>query len=383
MLFENFFDIVIGSLAGFYALSILGLIVGIRRLQQCGFAGKPRVSVIVAARNEEANMEGLLDSLVHQDYPEYEIIIVNDRSTDRTSSIVEQFQHRDASVRRIDITSSSHEMPAKKYALSQGIASSTGQILLFTDADCLPPRTWITAMVQGFENNVGLVAGYSPYSLQVLSAAAKPSLPTFLFMKFIQYEEFKGATWSAGAIGLNHGWLCTGRSLAYRRVVYDEVGGFEDIKHSVSGDDDLFLQLVRRKTKWQIRYVTSAESYVPTYPPHSFGDFVEQRKRHFSAGKHFSLPMKLFFVLFHAANVLLFLSLFGGIIFGHSIVFLLPYIIKCILDSALFFVAAPVFNETRFNRLFLLMELLVIFYTSFVGPLGFLRTFEWKPEAQS
>ncbi|MCX6141998.1 MAG: glycosyltransferase [Ignavibacteriales bacterium] len=383
MLFENLFDIVLGFLAAYYALAILALIVGIRRLHQSSFAGKPLVSVIVAARNEQANISGLLECLVHQDYPMYEIIIVNDRSTDRTAAIIGQFQQQDTRIRRIDITSTSQEMPSKKHALAQGIADSKGEILVFTDADCLPPAAWISAMVQGFEKNVGLVAGYSPYSKKQESTDHKRSPLSSLLLTFIQYEEFKGATWSAGSIGLNRGWLCTGRCLAYRRAVYDEVGGFEDIRHSVSGDDDLFLQMVRRKTSWQMRYVTSSQSHVPTSPPRTFRELVEQRTRHFSAGKYFSFPMKLFFFLFHLANLMILLALFGGIVLGPSDVSFLPYVIKCIMDSMLFFTAAPVFNEKRFGPLFLLMEILVVLYNSLIGPLGFLKRFEWKPEAQS
>jgi hypothetical protein len=165
--------------------------------------------------------------------------------------------------------------------------------------------------------------------------------------------------------------------------VYDEVGGFEDIKHSVSGDDDLFLQMVRRKTTWQMRYVTAHGSSVPTFIPRTFREFVDQRIRHFSAGKHFSLPVKLFFLLFHSANLIILLSLLGAIAFGPSVVSFWPYVIKCIFDSLLFFSAATVLNETRFGPLFLFMEVLVIIYNSLIGPLGFVKKFEWKPETNS
>jgi cellulose synthase/poly-beta-1,6-N-acetylglucosamine synthase-like glycosyltransferase len=383
MLFENFYDIVLGFLTAYYALVILALIMGIRRLQHVKFTAKPFVSVIVAARNEEANMHSLLDCLLRQDYPEYEIIIVNDRSTDRTPAIIEQSQQQNTNIRRIDITIPSPDMPSKKHALARGIAESKGEILVFTDADCLPPSTWLSRMIQGFEKKVGLVAGYSPYLLRQESPSREPSAFTSLFLKFIQYEEFKGATWSAGSIGLNRGWLCTGRSLAYRRAVYDEVGGFEDIRHSVSGDDDLFLQTVRRRTTWQIRYITSPGSYVPTWAPPTFREFVKQRIRHFSAGKYFSFPMKLFLLLFHFANLMILLSLMSGFVFGNSVVSFLPYVIKSILDTTLFFTAAPVFGEKQFGPSFLFMEILVILYNSLIGPLGFLKRFEWKQEAQS
>jgi len=170
-------------------------------------------------------------------------------------------------------------MPSKKHALAQGIAASKGEILMFTDADCLPLLLGSHAR-SGIRENVGLVAGYSP-TLEPLSATARPSFMANLLRNFIQYEEFQRRDMVSGLHWLDRGWLCTGRSLAYRRAVYEEVGGFENIKHSVSGDDDLFLQMVRRNTSGKYDMSTSPGSFVPTYPPPTFGAFVRQRTRHF------------------------------------------------------------------------------------------------------
>jgi hypothetical protein len=145
----------------------------------------------------------------------------------------------------------------------------------------------------------------------------------------------------------------------------------------------LFLQLVRRKTAWQMRFVTAAGSYVPTYPPTSFQQFVKQRIRHFSAGKYFSPEMKLFFFVFHAANLIILLTLLFAIVSGSSFLNFLPYLIKCIFDSMLFLTASPILHETRFGFQVLFMEVLVVLYNSFIGPLGFIKKFEWKPEARS
>ena len=376
----SLFDIALGFLAVYYVLVNLALVAGIRRLRRCNSTEKPFVSVIVAARNEEKNIPGLLECLVHQDYPHYEIVIVNDRSSDRTRSMIEQYQSRYPDLRRIDVDSSTHDLPPKKHALAQGIEASKGEILVFTDADCLPPPSWVSALVRGFDDDIGLVAGYSPYHLRPHSDSSPEPFTSRILQEFIQYEEFKGATWSAGSIGLRRGWLCTGRSLAYRRCVYDEVGGFERIKHSVSGDDDLFLQIVRRFTTWEMNYVTEPGSHVPTYPPSSFSEFIEQRTRHFSAGKFFSLPMKLFFFFFHAANLIMFLSCVGAVVFGSCGILFWAFVAKMAFDSLLFVTAAPVFKETRFRLTFLFMEMLIICYNSFIGPLGMISRYEWKPE---
>jgi biofilm PGA synthesis N-glycosyltransferase PgaC len=371
-------------LGGYYCAVILSLIVGLQRIGYRKSSHRPLVSVIVAARNEEETIGLLLEQLVRQAYPSFEVIVVNDRSSDRTVEIVASFQQSRANLRRIDIAVPSSEMPAKKNALAKGIAASRGEILCFTDADCLPPPGWIEELVSAFDEEVGLVAGYSPYDASLVRrrSGRRTLLKRFLYW-FIEYEEFKGAVWSAGAIGLQKGWLCTGRSLAYRRSVFDQVGGFEKIKHSVSGDDDLFLQLVKRETRWKIRYVTDSRSFVATPPPPTLGAFVRQRTRHFSAGKYFPLSMKIFFFFFHAANLALLASTIGVLALGGSPIPLLLFGAKIIVDLLLFSFAAPTFRQLRFAPFFLFGEILYVVYNTLIGPLGFLRPFEWKPEPQA
>ncbi len=368
-------------LTAFYSVTVVGLMIGLQRLRYARSSTRPSVSIIVAARNEEKNLEALLQQLVRQDYPDVEIIIVDDRSTDGTARIIDSFSQKYSSLRRMTITSIDADMPAKKNALARGIKASRGEILCFTDADCVPTTRWVSEVVSCFDTDAGLVAGFSPYDSKLLKETFLLSFFQKTFYKFIEYEEFKGGIWSAGSIGLQKGWLCTGRNLAYRRVVYDQVGGFEKIKHSISGDDDLFLQLVRRETRWKIRYATSPESFVRTVPPKSFSHFVEQRKRHFSAAKYFPLSMKIFFFLFHSANLILFLGLLGWLSGVSSLregVWF--YLTKIVMDSALFVAGTSVFNGWVFAAYFLFMEILYIFYNAFIGPLGFFKTFRWKPE---
>ena len=254
--------------AAFYLSVHIGLVTGIKRLDDSKTLVRPFISIIVAARNEEQHIDQLLQCLVHQSYSNNEIIIVNDRSTDKTAELIAAYQRHHSNIKRIDISHVPEDMPAKKNALRAGIESSRGDILCFTDADCFPPPHWIEELVKSFTPNTGLVAGYSPYLVPQDRTAHTGIIPS-LFYQFIGYEEFRAAIWSAGSIGWNLGWLCTGRNLAYRRAVYDEVNGFERIKMSISGDDDLFLQVVRRQTSWKIKYLTSKKSFVPTVPPMS------------------------------------------------------------------------------------------------------------------
>jgi len=365
--------------AAFYLLIQFGLTVGLRRLDDSISNERPFVSIIVAARNEEKNIYQLLQCLSHQTYSHCEIIIINDRSTDKTAQLVADFQKNCSNITRIDITGLQDDMPAKKNALKAGIEASKGEILCFTDADCLPVSRWIEELVKSFKPNVGLVAGYSPYQIPN-DQISKEGFFKKLFFKFIAYEEFRAAIWAAGSIGWNIGWLCTGRNLAYRRKVYDEVNGFEKIKMSISGDDDLFLQLVRKQTDWKIRYVKTRESFIPTIPPMSFWSFIEQRKRHFSAAKFFTVPMMLFLFFYHLSNLLLLAS---PILFLMNILYLPVVIVvfcsKLLSDIILFKYSYRTFDASNFRYSFILMEVLYILYNSFIGPLGIFRKFAWKP----
>ncbi|MCX7983321.1 MAG: glycosyltransferase [Bacteroidetes bacterium] len=344
-----------------------------RGLSQISFQPQtevPFVSIIIAARNEEKHLPRLLSALSSQSYPHYEIIIANDRSTDSTAVILEKAQHEYPNLRVITITDYSTNLPPKKNALTLAIQAARGEILCFTDADCIPQQNWLYELVSAFEPSVGLVAGYSPYMIGESAT---------VLSYFVAYEEFRAAVWSAGAIGLRLAWLCTGRNLAYRKRVFEEVGGYEATKMSISGDDDLFLQTVRRKTKWHIRYVTKPQSHVTTYPPSTLKQFIEQRKRHFSAARFFSLRMKIFFVLYHGANTFIFFMFLIGF-FNQSFIYwcLGGYCTKLLADHLLLHKGASILEERKFLKWFIPMEILYIFYNAIIGPLGLVFKFSWK-----
>jgi len=124
---------------------------------------EPPVSIIVAARNEECYIQSCIESLSKIDYPsaKLEIIIVNDGSTDRTAGIVESYTAANASIKLVTASKGVGNLRGKANALSQGIHVSTGEILMFTDADCTMPNTWVKETVKYFKDNVGIVGGFT------------------------------------------------------------------------------------------------------------------------------------------------------------------------------------------------------------------------------
>jgi len=312
-----------------------------------------------------------LNALISQEYPKqlFEVIVVDDRSTDTTADIVQSFQEQCDNIRLIRIQTIASNLPPKKYALTKGIEASTNEILFFTDADCTPPPKWISGMLKYFDEDVGVVAGCSPY------ADKEGGLTTFA-----RYENLKSAIGAAGSIGIGRAYMCVGRNLAYRKRVFERVNGFETTKQSISGDDDLFLQTVRKKTRWKIRYAVSPDTFVPTNAPQNLKGYLGQKKRHFSAGAYYMRTTQILFFFFHLTNVLLLAAAIASI-FYFSIfkMGLALFILKLLFDFALLLKGSAIFGQQSLLKYFLPLEIIYIIYNTAIGPLGLLGKFTWKP----
>ena len=177
---------------------------------------QPSVSAIVAARDEEETLPYCLDALARQDYQgAFEVIVVDDRSRDRTWDIIAAKAETWSALKGVQAVSSGRFKCPKKSALAEGIAASSGEILLFTDADCRPPTDWVRSMVAHFAPGVGLVAGY-----------ARPDPVSGVLAKVLAVDNIGVGALGAGSFGMGHPLSCTGRNLGYRRQVYDELGRF-------------------------------------------------------------------------------------------------------------------------------------------------------------
>ncbi len=285
-----------------YLAFVISILIGLLKLKSGNFLNEYYISVVVAARNEEKNIGSCIESLIAQDYPteKYEIIIVNDRSEDSTTEIIQSYIGKKGNLRKIDVQEVEEGVSPKKNALQKGIDGSTGEIILLTDADCAPPSKWIREMVKYFENDVGLVAGFSPLKVR--------GNKTGIFIDFLYTDALALAVSSAGWMGIGRGLTCAGRNLAYRKKLFDEVGGFEKIKHYISGDDDLLMHLASKETDWKFRYALGEDVIVPTFVDTGFGMYVNQRTRHASKYKFYPAGVK-------AAAAIVFLFYFSIVSF--------------------------------------------------------------------
>jgi len=352
-----------------YSLIICFLYTGIRKnlrtLKKIGKSADMAVSVVLSVKNEEKYISRCLDALLNQDYPKelFEIIVVDDHSTDRTESILQHYK-KHGNIRLIRANDHRYKS-GKKSALTAGIKQANSELLLLTDADCVPSNSWMRSIVQLYNQHIVLVAGFSPQQ-----AAHAP-----LWNGFLLIDSLAAAFVAAGTIGWQRGVTCTGRNLSFRMPVFKQVGEYEHLPDSVSGDDDFVLQRISRNKCGKILYALEVKSQVQSNGPGNFSKFLEQKTRHISAGKFFGFWQKVFFAAFHLLNYFLWSALFT--------VFLSPlhalFLLVKILTDFIFMRAFANSLQRKINVAhFLLWEVLFPIYNAVSAPLAVRKKINWK-----
>lgn len=249
----------------------------LRYFSKGGQTPRTKVSVLIAARNEEANIGRTLSDILAQNYPRelLEIIVVDDHSTDRTPAIVRSFAAR--GVKLLTLDESEPLNSYKKKAITLAIAEATGQLIVTTDADCRMENEWLATVVTCMER----------YDYFLLSAPVVYSQQRSFFEELQTLEFLYLIGLGAAGIGNRYPSTCNGANLAYRRDVFYEMGGFNGIDHLASGDDELFLHKVAAKYPDKIGFCKSTDAIVYTDAKRDLGGFINQRKRWASKSTHY------------------------------------------------------------------------------------------------
>lgn len=367
------FSFVLAGSLGAYLLFALFLLTGLYRLRRAGKhtiqapVDLPTVTVIVAARNEERHLPGLLEDLLRQNYPpdKLELVIADDRSSDRTGVILAEFANRNPRLRIVTISERSSAMAPKKFALSQAIDNSTGAIIIATDADCRVPATWVSATVRCFDDATGIVVGFS-------SVITDPDNFT---TRYQQLDFLALLAANAGSLGWGKAWSGSGQNIAYRRSCFQAIDGFQPVAHLLSGDDMYLVQTIARVAG--IRFNTDPRGAVTTQPVVSLPKFFRQRIRWASNSRRSARTDRWFFLFLLSAFLVNTVILIG--LFTRS---LLP-VLAALLTKGLFDYlviiggARPFAVRFRFG-LFLIWLFLQPVYIPTVGLLGLAGKFRWK-----
>ncbi|MDP6455923.1 MAG: glycosyltransferase [Candidatus Marinimicrobia bacterium] len=338
----------------------------------------PNLSIIVAARNEEQHIGQLLEHLQAQDYPneKIEIVIVNDGSIDSTGEIIDQAVFTDSRIRQLFVDNTPETWSPKKWALARGIQESSGELLLFTDADCVMSPGWARSISSLFTNeNLGMAAG--PASLVSNE---------ILWNRMLLMDSIGLDALAAGGLAQNLPLTLSGRNLAVRRSTYEHVGGYDEIESFFSGDDDLMMHKISSRG-WHLAFATSKAAEVTSTPPPDWQSFIMQRLRFASKGaSYFRLPFvnsnfKWALILIYLTNISVLASQILFLATWQS-GWLLPWFIKMMGDGILISRYTALVERPFDAWFFFADELWHSLYVVILGTLGSFVPLSWKGRKQ-
>ena len=266
----NLFESILFFSALYYAGSLFYFIIGLSKEENSpNNIETPPVSVIIAVRNGEKNINRLLNSLKNQTYNgEMEFIIVDDESTDKTVNIIQKFTQMDPRFKYFSSKGGDQKLTYKKRALDSGIKNAQFEHLLFTDIDCIIQYLWVENMMLSFTDETDYLIGYS----EAVDATTSAS-------KFQKADFFMLLSAARGMANNKSAWACTGQNQGYRKSLYSAVGGFSQITEQLQGDDSLFLLLCRKAKNINVNFANSPGSFVISRPELTWIAFLKQRIR--------------------------------------------------------------------------------------------------------
>ncbi|WP_276369985.1 glycosyltransferase [Chryseolinea sp. H1M3-3] len=322
------------------------------------------ISIVIAARNEGSRIARLLADIQLQSYKNYEVIVVNDHSTDNTFEQAELFARMDA---RFTIIQNAGE--GKKNALTKGIYYSKGDIIVTTDADCRVNNHWLTSISCYFQqSDTKMVFG----GVRIEGDSFFSKIQAHEFLSLIGTS---AATWAFGFPS-----MCNGANLAFRKTVFKEVGGYENNLHIPSGDDEFLMHKIFRAYPSGIKFVSNREAIVTTCPSSDLQQFLYQRIRWAGKWRHnlsiTNVLLAIFIFFFHVSMMLLpvaaYLGFIQPVVAASLLIWKLVFeytVLKKIAD----FLIVP-WNWTAF----IILQITYPLYAVGVGLISLFLSYEWK-----
>ncbi len=334
------------------------------------------ISIIIAVRNEEKNVDALLESLWQQSYSKdlFQVIIIDDYSEDETWNKLTQFNPRGLNTLFTRLSDHTNEgeiiQSHKKKAIETGIKLAKGTLIVTTDADCLFPVDWLITIARFYEKNK---AKFIAAPVRITAAASL--LSVFQTLDFLTLQGITGAS----VFKRIHS-MCNGANLAYEKAAFMEVGGFKGIDDIPSGDDMLLMHKIYRKYPENVFYLKSSAAIVSTAAMSSWKQFFHQRIRWASkSGSYDDKRIVGVLVLVYVLNFC-FLILGFAAFFSPTwlFFFILLLVAKVLIEFPFVLSVAAFFRQQFLLKYFLLLQPLHIAYTIIAGWLGRFGSFEWK-----
>jgi len=308
------------------------------------------VSVIICARDEAARLVTHLPGALVQRYPStHEVIVVNHNSQDDTRFLLDEFKKTFKGLHIVNLEHDAIGIPGKKYPLSMGIKEALYEIVLLTDADCVPATEfWIQKMQDAYRPGVDVVLGYSPYKKG-----------DGMLNKVIRFDTFHTALQYLSFALAGVPYMGVGRNLSYKREIFFRNKGFSALNHVPGGDDDLFINKVATKTNTAI--VIDPDTYTLSEPKKTFGEWFRQKSRHYTTAKYYK-PLHKLLLGGYSASLFLFYPLFFTSLFFSWKVALIIFAVRFLFQAFIFNRSMRALGEEDLFPLWWLLDIWMFFY---------------------
>ena len=312
------------------------------------------VSVIICARDEAANLvKNLPGALVQKYKTTHEVIVINDNSLDESKYILEEYQRSFKQLQLVELKQEARFIPGKKFPLSVGIKTAKHEIVLLTDADCVPASEfWIEKMQEGFYDGIEIVLGYGAMHKK-----------KGFFNKMIRWETFHTALQYLSYAKSGTAYMGVGRNLSYKKSVFFRHKGFSAHNHVPGGDDDLFIN--KAATKKNTTIVIDKDSFTLSEPSNNWKQWINQKKRHYTTSKYYK-PLHKFLLGLYAFSLFLFYPIFIATLFIFNWKWaLIVFGIRFLIQAFVIFKTTYKLDEKDLFPLFVFFDIWMFFYYLF------------------
>lgn len=328
----------------------------------------PPASIVICARNEDDNLAEFLPLVFAQDYPEFEVVVVNDCSWDNTADFLKEFAKKHSNLKIVAIKEDDTYSHGKKVALMLGIKGASNEHMLLTDADCKPnSKDWLKNMMHHFRDETEIVLGYGGYEKQ----------KGFL-NKIIRYDTFMIAVQFLSFALAGKTYMGTGRNLAYKKSLFFKMKGFASHYHIESGDDDLFVN--EAATKRNSKIEVSFESHTISRVKKTFKSWFRQKRRHVTTFKFYNTGSKFRLMMISMSQYLFFTGFTAALILQFQpIIVLSLFALRLLIQMIIFNKSMKQLGEKDLVLLAPIIELLLLFiYPMITLSNMFMKKNKWK-----
>ena len=315
------------------------------------------VSVVICARNEAENLANNLPGVLVQKYSStHEVIVVNDNSLDESKYLLEEFKKTFKNLTVVNLTQEAKLIPGKKYPLSVGIKTSNYEIVLLTDADCVPAsENWIYKMQDAYDQHTEIVLGYSPYKKYKGWLNA-----------IIRFETFHTALQYLSYALAKLPYMGVGRNLSYKRAIFFRYKGFSSINHVASGDDDLFISLAA--TKNNTRIIIDPDTFTLSEPKRTWRSWRQQKGRHYSTARYYKPIHKFLLMLYNGSHFLFYPLLAWSLVICNWQLVSIFILIKYSIQGWVYYKTMKKLQVMDLWKWFIVLDIWTFFYYLLFAP---------------